>query len=432
MQISLTSMSGLERRLEVTVPGETLASRVDERLKALARTARLKGFRPGKVPFAVVAKQYGGQVHAETVNDLMQSSFAEAVNREKLRPAGDPRIEPLEVAPGAALRFAAVFEVLPEIKLAPFERLSVERPQVTISEEDVERMIEHMRRQKPVFTAVTRPAALDDRVMIAFEGRIDGQVFPGGKGEDLQVVLGAGSILAELDSALRGMSPGESKQVPARFPDDYGAKAVAGKDAIFDVTVKTVEAQSLPALDEELVRAFGMHEGGVAEFRAQVRATMEQEVHDGVRQRMREQLLDGLYQANPLDLPRVMVDEQVRELQVQALRRAGVQKVERLPPREPYEEPARKRVALGLIIGELVRAEGLRVDRGQVEARLNAVVSAYPDPDAVRRQYLQSREAMAQIESAVIENQALEWVQGRAHVVDKPMSFAELTGFGRS
>jgi trigger factor len=431
MQVSLVSAKGLERRLEVTVPGELVATRVDQRLKDLARTARLKGFRPGKVPMSVVRKQYGGQVHSEAVTDLMQKSFLEAVTREKLRPAGDPRIEPLQVAPGAELRYAAVFEVLPEIALQPLAALSVNRPAATVSEADVDAMIESMRRQKPIFTEVGRPAAESDRVTIAFEGRIDGEVFPGGKGEELKVVLGTGAILAELDAALHGMSVGESRQVPARFPDEYAAKAVAGKDAQFTITVKRIEAQSLPELDEAFIRGFGMEEGGMAEFRAQVRATMEREVADTAQQRVREQLLELLHRNNPLEVPRVMIDEQVRELQVQVLRRMGVQKVEQLPAREPFEEPARKRVALGLIIGEIVRAQGIRVDRSRLEQRLNAVTAAYPDPQAMRRQYLQSREAMAQLESAVLEDQALDWVQSQVKVVDIPASFADLTGFGR-
>ena len=432
MQVSLVSTSGLERRLEVTVPGELVANRVAQRLKDLARTARLKGFRPGKVPFSVVRQQYGGQVHSEAITDLMQKSFTEAVTQQKLRPAGDPRIEPLQVAPGAELRYAAVFEVLPEIALQPLEGLAVQQFKVEVSDADVEAMLESMRKQKPVFATVERAAQTTDRVTIAFEGRIDGEIFPGGKGEDLQVVLGAGTILPELDAALNGMKVGEEKTVPARFPNDYGAQAVAGKDAVFTVKVKTVDAQSLPELDEGFVRAFGMDEGGMTEFRAQVRASMEREVADTVQQRVREQLLDALHRANPLELPRVLIDEQVRDLQVQMLRRMGVQKVEQLPPREPYEEPARKRVALGLIIGEIVRANGIRVDRSRVEQRLNAVVASYPDPDSVRRQYLQSREAMAQLESAVLEDQALDWVKDRVQVVDKPASFSELTGFGRS
>ena len=432
MQVSVVSTQGLERRLEVSVPGELLTQRVDQRLKHLARTARLKGFRPGKVPMAVVRQQYGGQVHSEAVTDLMQKSFAEAVTQQKLRPAGDPRIEPLQVEPGAELRYAAVFEVLPEIALQPLGGLSVERPAVEVTEADVDAMLESMRRQKPVFTPVERAAQTTDRVSIEFEGRIDGEVFPGGKGADLKVVLGAGSILAELDAALHGMRVGESRSVPARFPDDYAAKAVAGKDAVFAITVRQVEAQSLPELDEAFIRAFGMQEGGLPEFRAQVRASMEREVEETTNQKVREQLLTALHQANPLELPRVLVDEQIRDLQVQMLRRMGVQKVEQLPPRQPYEEPARKRVALGLIIGEIVRVQGISIDRRRVEERLNALVASHPDPDSVRRQYLQSREAMAQLESAVLEDQALDWVQSQVQVVDKPATFAELTGFGRT
>ncbi|HEV7431930.1 MAG TPA: trigger factor [Steroidobacteraceae bacterium] len=431
MQVSLVSTNGLERRLEVTVPGELVTNRVDERLKDLARTARLKGFRPGKVPFAVVRKQFGGQVHSEAVTDLMQKSFIEAVTQERLRPAGDPRIEPLQVAPGEELRYAAVFEVLPEISLKPLDTLSVNRPTATVTEADIEAMIESMRKQKPIFTPVDRAAAATDRVTIAFEGRIDGEVFPGGKGEELHVVLGAGTILQELDTALHGMKVGEEKLVPAHFPDNYGATAVAGKDAVFELNVKNIEEQSLPALDEAFVRGFGLAEGGVPEFRAQVRATMEQEVADTSQQRVREQLLELVHKANPLELPRVLVDEQVRDLQVQVLRRMGVQKIEQMPPREPYEEPARKRVALGLIIGEIVRANGIKVDRSRVERRLHAAAASHPDPEAVRRQYLQSREAMGQLETAALEDQALDWVLSQVKVVDVASSFAELTGFGR-
>ncbi len=434
MQVSLVATKGLERRLEVTVPGELVTHRVEQRLKDLARTARLKGFRPGKVPMPVVRKQYGGQVHHEAVTDLVQKSFAEAVTQQNLRPAGDPRIEPLQVAPGAALRYAAVFEVLPEIVLQPFGGLSIERPVVEVTEPDVEAMLESLRRQKPIFTAVERPAEATDRVTIALEGRIDGEIFPGGQVQELKVVLGAGTVLPELDAALRGMQVGEEKEVPARFPDDYGAKAVAGKDAVFKLWPKLIEAQSLPELDEAFLRDFGVAEGGVAEFRAQVRTSMEREVASVAQQRMREQLLEALHKGNPLELPRVLVDEQIRDLQVQVLRRMGVQKIEQLPPREPYEEPARKRVALGLIIGEIVRANGLRVDRSRVEQRLDAVVASHPDPDAMRRQYLQSRDAMAQLETAVLEDQALDWLQSQVQLVDKPCSFSDLTGFqvGRS
>jgi trigger factor len=292
-------------------------------------------------------------------------------------------------------------------------------------------MIESLRRQRPVFTPAERPARETDRVTIEYEGRIDGEVFPGGKGDALRVVIGAGQILPELDQALQGMSAGESKSVEARFPEDYGAKNVAGKIATFQVSVKSVEEQSLPPLDEAFVRAFGMHEGGVAEWRAEVRKSMEREVAEAARVQLRNQLFDALYKHNPIELPKALVDEQVSELQAQMLRRAGVQDASQVPPmpREPYEEPARKRVALGLLIGEIVRAQQIRVDRSRVEQRLNSVAGAYADPDAVRRQYLQSREAMAQLESAALEDQAIDWMLAQVKISDKAADFRELTGF---
>ncbi len=431
MQTSLTTTSGLERRLEVTVPGTRLDAEVHERLKELARTARLKGFRPGKVPMAVVRQQFGAQVQAEAVSELLQSTFAEAVSRENLRPAGGPRIEPLQLEPGSDIRYAAIFEVMPEVQVAPLGDIAIERPLCTVSEADVDMMVESLRRQRPVFTPVERPARETDRVTIEYEGRIDGEVFPGGKGDSLRVIIGAGQILPELDAALRGMSTGESKSVEARFPEDYGAKAVAGKVAAFQVSVKAVEEQSLPPLDEAFVRAFGMHEGGVAEWRAEVRKSMEREVAEAARVQVRNQLFDALYKNNPIELPKALIEEQVSELQAQILRRAGVQDASQVPPmpREPYEEPARKRVALGLLIGEIVRAQQMRVDRSRVEERLNAVAGSYADPDAVRRQYLQSREAMAQLESAALEDQAVDWMLAQVKISDKAADFRELTGF---
>ncbi|MFO1402796.1 MAG: trigger factor [Steroidobacteraceae bacterium] len=431
MQTSLTTTSGLERRLEVTVPGSRLDQEVHQRLQQLARTARLKGFRPGKVPFAVVRAQFGAQVQAEAVNELLQESFAEAVSKENLRPAGGPRIEPLQLEAGSDLRYAAIFEVMPEVKVAPLGAIAIERPTCTVGDADVDAMVESLRRQRPVYTPVERAARETDRVTIEFEGRIDGEVFPGGKGDALKVVIGAGQILGELDAALRGMALGESKSVEARFPEDYGAKSVAGKLAVFQVKVTAVEEQGLPPLDEAFVRGFGLQAGGVEEWRAEVRKSMEREVAEAARVKVRGQLFDALVANNPLELPKALIDEQVSELQAQMLRRAGVQDASKVPqlPREPYEEPARKRVALGLLIGELVREQQLKVDRGRVEERLNGIAAAYPDPEAVRRQYLQSREAMAQIESAALEDQAIDWMLSQVKISDKPADFRELTGF---
>jgi trigger factor len=432
MQVSVTAVNGLERRLEVTLPGEQVSREVDQRLKQLARTVRLHGFRQGKVPLAVVRRQYGSQVHMEAVSDLMERSFSEAVSQQNLRPAAGPRLEPLQVEPGSELRYAAVFEVLPQITVKPLESISIERPIATVSTEDVDQMIESMRRQKPIFTPVERPAGNGDRVWINYEGRIDGELFPGGKGDDLKVILGAGSVLKELDEALHGMQVGESKTVDAHFPADYGAKSVAGKAAVFQVSVTKIESQTLPEVDAAFAESFGVTEGGVEELRNGVKLSMEREVSEAAHARVRNQLLDALYQANPLELPRVLIDEQIRELQVQMLRRAGVQQLDQLPPKEPYEEPARRRVALGLLMGEIVRSQALRVERSRVAARLEALVATHPDPEAAKRQYLQSREAMEQIESAALEDQAIEWLLTQVKVTDKPATFRKLTGFGEN
>jgi trigger factor len=431
MQVSVTTTKGLERRLEVAVPGERVAGEVDARLKRIARTARINGFRPGKVPYAVVRQQYGTQVHAETVNDLMQSSFAEAVSQQKLRPAGGPRIEPIAVAPGTELRYAAIFEILPEVMLHPLEGIAVERPTAQVGEQDIDAMLESMRSQRPVFSEVERAAQDGDRVALDFEGRVDGLVFPGGKGEGMSVTIGAHRVLPEIEQALVGMSVGEAKTIPAHFPEDYGAASVAGKSAEFDLKLTKIEERSLPAIDEAFVRAFGVQEGGVPELRAEVRKSMERELAEASRSRVREQLFDALYRDNPLEVPQSMLEAQIRELQAQAMRRMGTQDPARAPPRDSLEAGARRRVALGLLIGEIARQQSLKVDRERVEQKLEAISASYPDPQQARRQYLASREAMEQLESAALEDQALDWALTQVKVVDKSSTFRELTGFGQ-
>jgi trigger factor len=432
MQASVTTTQGLERRLEVAVPGERVAGEVDQRLKRLARTARLKGFRPGKVPYAVVRQQFGSQVHAQTVSDLMQSTFAEAVSQHRLRPAGGPRIEPIAVEPGSELRYAAIFEVLPDVTLKPLDAITVERPTAAVTDEDVAAMLESMRAQRPVFTLVDRPARDGDRVTLEYEGRIDGAVFPGGKGESMLVTIGAHRILTEIEQALVGMAAGDAKTIPAVFPEDYGAKAVAGKAAEFDLKIGKVEEHSLPPVDAEFARAFGVPDGDLERLSSEVRASMERELAEAIRTRLREQLFNALYRDNPLDLPHSMLEEQIRELQGQMARRTGTSDPKQIPGREAFEASARKRVALGLLLSEIVRSQGLKVDRARVEQRLDSVTASHPDPQEARRQYLASREAMGQLESSALEDQALDWALTQVKVVDQPSNFRDLTGFGQT
>lgn len=432
MQVSLTPVGALERRLEVAVPAQRVAGEIDQRLKNIARTARLKGFRPGKAPFPVVKQQFGSQVQSEVVTDLLRESFAAAVNQEKLRPATDPRIESVSADPGADLKYVAVFEVLPEFKVKPVDTMAIEKPEAAVTDADIDAMLETMRKQRPVFTAVEREARDTDQVRVDFEGRIGGETFKGGSGTDIPFVLGAGRMLKEFEDGVRGAKPGEARTVKVDFPADYGSPDVAGKTAEFAVTVQKVEEQSLPVIDDEFCQAFGIAEGGVEALRTEVRKSMERELADAVRNRLRVQVMDALHRDNTIDLPKSMVEEQLQSMQMDMARRMGVKDPSQLPARESLEEPAKRRVALGLIVGELIRSEGIKVERERVNARLAEAVGAYPNADEMRRQYLQSPEAMRQIESAALEDQLIDWIVGRAQVTAKPASFSELTGFGQN
>ena len=430
MQVSVSDTGGLGKRIEVAVPATEVASEIAQRLKRLSRTARLKGFRPGKAPLAVITKQFGDQVRAEVVNDLMRSSFAQAVNEQNLKPAGGPRIEPLEVGPGADLKYTATFEVLPEIRVNPPDNIAIERPKVEVTEADIDAMIENMRAQRPVFTEVARAARDSDRVVIDYRTRLDGEAFEGSDATDISVLVGSRQSMPELEEGLKGAIAGEERTITAAFPANHPHKTLAGRSAQLHVSIKRVEEQSLPAVDEAFLREYGVEQGGLAEMRAEVRKSMEKELADVIRMRLRTQILESLFRDNPLELPRALVEEQVQALQIDAARRLGVREASQIPPRDPFVEPARKRVALGLLMGHIVQTQGLKVDRARLNERLDELVASYPNPDEARRAYQQNPEAMRQLESAVLEDQVVDWALGSARIAERPMSFKELTGFG--
>jgi trigger factor len=432
MQVSLTATGGLERRLEVAVPAQQVTSEVEQRLKRLSRTARLKGFRPGKAPIAIVRQQFGEQVHAEVVSDLLRSSFAEAVTQEHLKPAAGPRIEPIALQPGADLKYAAVFEILPEVTVKPFGTIAVERPSASVTDADLEAMIESMRRQHPKFAPVQRPAQTTDRVTIDYDGRVDGAAFEGSEGRDVNFIVGAGRVLSQLETAVVGASSGETRTANVAYPAGHASTALAGRTAEFTLTVKQIEEQTLPEVDEEFCRAFAVEEGGVEALRAEVRKSMERELEGVIRNRVRAQILDGLYRDNPLDVPRAMVEESIQRLQADMAQRIGARDAAQLPARESFEEPARRRVALGMVMAEIARAEDLKPDRARVLSRVDELAAQYPNSEEVRRAYLQNSEAMRQIESAVLEDEVVERVLAQAQVTERPMSFRDLTGFGEN
>jgi trigger factor len=430
MQVSIETTGALERRMEVSVPRERIEQAIDERLKRVSRTAKLKGFRPGKVPLKVVKQQFGAQVRQEVLSDLMQSSFAEAVSQEKLNPAAGPRIEPLSVGPDEDLRYRATFEVFPEIELLGVEGIAVVRPSAEVAEADVDAMVLNLREQRPRFEAVERECREGDRVTMDFEGLVDGAPFEGSKGENVAVLLGGGRMLKDFEAGILGMKADERRQVSVPYPADYHNAALAGKAASFEVHVKKVEERRLPDLDDDFCREYGVLEGGIEQLRREVRENMERELADNVRARLKQQLLDGLLKANPVDVPGSFVDAQVREMQIEAARRAGATDASQVPPADSFVEPARRRVALGLLIRELIRTRGVQIDRERVESRLADIAATYPDPDAVIKAYRQNAEALRQVESLVLEDQAVDLLLEHAKVTERPATFKEVMNFG--
>jgi trigger factor len=429
MQVSVESISKLERRMQVQVPAERVSQEIDARLKNLSRTARLKGFRPGKAPIKVIRQQFGLQVHREVIGELLQSSFAEAVSEKQLSPAGNPRIEPQSVGEGQDLRYVATFEVFPEVTLQPMDSLELERVTAEVTESDIDAMIERLRKQQITYAAVSRAAAHGDKVTIDFLGTIDGTEFAGGKGEKVGVVLGEGRMLPQLEQGLIGAATGDHRDITVNFPADYRATELAGKTAVFSTGITAVEEPALPEVDEEFCKAFGVTEGGVPKLREDVAANMRRELEQNLRARNKTTVMEKLYQANPIDVPNAMVESQIRDLQVEAMRRAGTKDVSQAPPREPFIEPARRRVALGLIINDVIRRENIVLDPQRSNARLDEMVGAYGDSAAIKRAYQQNADAMRQVESLALEDQVVDWILEHAKVQQKASTFKELMNF---
>jgi trigger factor len=429
MQVSVESISKLERRMQVQVPAERVSKEIAARLQKLSRTARLNGFRPGKAPIKVIRQQFGMQVHREVIGELLQSSFAEAVTEKQLSPAGNPRIEPQSIDEGQDLKYVATFEVFPEVVLQPLDSLELERVTAEVAESDVDAMIERLRKQQMKYSPVTRTAASGDKITIDFLGKIDGAEFAGGKGDNIAIVLGEGRMLPQLEQGLIGAAAGEHRDIEVNFPSDYRATELAGKAAIFSTEVKTVEEAVLPEIDEEFCTAFGVSEGGIPKLREDVAANMRRELEQNLRNRNKTAVMEKLYRANPIDVPNALIESQIRDMQIEAMRRAGAKDVSQAPPREPLIEPARRRVALGLIFNDVIRRENLVLDPKRSNARLDEMVGAYGDAAAMKRAYLQNADAMRQVESLALEDQVVDWILAHAKVRETVSSFKELMNF---
>jgi trigger factor len=429
MQVSVESISKLERRMQVQVPAERVTKEIAARLQKLSRTARLNGFRPGKAPIKVIRQQFGQQVHREVIGELLQSSFAEAVTEKQLSPAGNPRIEPQSVDEGQDLKYVATFEVFPEVALQPMESLELDRVTAEVTESDIDAMIERLRKQQVKYSPVTRAAASGDKITIDFLGKIDGAEFAGGKGENIAIVLGEGRMLPQLEQGLIGAAPGDHRDIEVNFPADYRATELAGKAATFSTDIKAVEEPTLPEIDEEFCKSFGVAEGGIPKLREDVAANMRRELEQNLRNRNKTAVMEKLYAANPIDVPNALLESQIRDMQIETMRRTGAKDVSQAPPREPLIEPARRRVALGLIFNDVIRRENLVLDPKRSNARLDEMVGAYGDAAAMKRAYLQNADAMRQVESLALEDQVVDWILEHAKVRETVSSFKELMNF---
>jgi trigger factor len=431
MQVSLEKSDGLERRLKVQVPAERVERETQDRLKSLSKRAKIDGFRPGKVPLKVVKQRFGDQVRTDVVNDLLQSSYNEALAQQKLNPAGGPRIDLKDnkvPGEGDSLEYTAVFEVYPEIKLKGLEDIKVERLVAEVSGEDIDAMLDNLRHQRAGWDAVERAAKDGDRVLIDFEGSMDGTPFPGGKGERVPVVLGEKRMLPDFEAGLQGIETGESREFDVKFPADYQAAELAGKQARFKVNAHSVEGQVLPALDDEFCKAFGIAEGGIEKLRSEVADNMRRELEDTVRRKLKDQALDSLLKANTLDLPKSLVDDEIERLRRDALVRIGVRDAKKASelPRELFEDQAVKRVSLGLLVGEIINQQRLAVDPKRVDERLERMAGEYSKPSEAVRSFRQNKDIMHQVETLVLEDQAVDWLLDRAAVTDKPSTFKAL------
>ncbi len=432
MAVQVETLDKLERRITLSLPAATIATEVESRLRRLSRTVKADGFRPGKVPMSVVSQRYGYSVHSEVLNDKVGQVFSEAVNEAKLRVAGPPRITEKEGAPEGEVAFDATFEVYPEVKIGDLAGAEVERVTTEVGEEAVEKTLDILRKQRRTFQQrpAVEPAAAGDRVTIDFAGTVDGVPFDGGKAEAFQFVIGEGQMLEQFDAAVRGMKTGDSKTFPLQFPADYQGKDVAGKEADFTVTLKKIETQHLPEVDEGFAKALGIGGGTVEALRADIRKNLEREVKFRIQARNKASVMDALVKASELEVPKALVageTERMIEDMRGDLKKRGMKDADTAQiPGEMFTAQAEKRVRLGLVVGELVRSQNLQAKPDQLQAHIEELSQSYEKPAEVMRWYLSDRKRMADVEGVVVENNVASYVLERAKVTDKRVPFDEL------
>ena len=432
MAVNVETLDKLERKITLTLPVGDIQSEVDSRLKRLARTVKMDGFRPGKVPLSVVAQRYGYSVHYEVMNDKVGEAFATAANEAKLRVAGQPKITEKEGAPEGQIAFDAVFEVYPEIKLGELAEVQVEKLTTEVTDAAIDRTLDILRKQRRTFAQRGKDEGAQDgdRVTVDFEGKIDGEPFQGGKAEDFQFLVGEGQMLKEFEDAVRGMKSGESKTFPLAFPEDYHGKDVAGKEADFLVTLKNIEAQHLPEVNDAFAKSLAVSDGTVTGLRADIRKNLEREVKFRLMARNKAAALEALVKQAELDLPKALIEGEMGRLVDGAradLKARGIKDADKAPiPTELFQPQAERRVRMGLVVAELVKTQNLTATAEQVKAHVEDLAASYEKPEDVVRWYFGDANRMAEVEAVVIEANVTDFILAKAKVTDKALSFDDL------
>lgn len=422
MQVSVEAGDGLERKLTVQVPAETVEMEVNNRLNSLKSTVRIDGFRPGKVPLKVIKQKYSGTILQEVAGELMQSTFRDAITQENLTPAGDPVIQAEDLKLGQVMEYTATFEVFPEVALAPVADLSIEKIEASVDDADVDNMIDVLRKQKMDWSEVDRASADGDRISIDFVGTVDGEKFDGGSANDMPMVLGAGQMIPGFEEKLSGLKTSEETTFKVPFPEDYAAKDLAGKEAEFAVTVKKVEEPKLPEVDEGFAKAFGVESGDADQLKSEIKANMERELSRRLRSLLKEKVMDELINANAIDVPSATVKQEAEALKKQA----EVQTPGSNLAVDAFMDDAKRRVQLGMILSEVVKISSLKIDADMIKARIEEMAQDYDDPDEFVRYYMGNQELLRGVETLVMEDMVVDWIAEQATVTSKNSNFDEV------
>ena len=429
MQVSVDTAEGLQRRLTITVPADAVDSAVKSRLQQLAKTQRINGFRPGKVPVSVIKKRFGTAVRQEVAGDVMQRNFYEAIMQEKITPAGMPTFEMKTDIDGQDLEFIAAFEVYPTVEVKGVSDLKIEKPVVEIKDKDLDEMMVTLQKQHADWKEVRRKARKDDRVVIDFVGTVEGEEFEGGKAEDFTLELGKNRMIPGFEDNLVGAKKGEEVVADVTFPDDYQAEALKGKAASFVIQVNKVEGQALPKVDDEFAKLFGVDEGGVEALRAEVTKNMQRELDQTLKAQIKENVIAALLEKNSLDLPQALVDQEIEALREQAKQRFEQQgQGQNLPelPADLFTDNAKRRVSVGLLLGEIIKNEELKPESSRVEGLIESMASAYEDPSEVVEYYQSNEELMQQMNNVALEEQAIDWIVENAKTKEVKKKFDEI------